>query len=102
MCGRVVGYQYASTDAVDTFIGGTSIHNDINSYYVDGVSITRGSPRQHVWALMAGLNEASYHNLLMRATPTKLSKWHHTPCFLNFFSQNLTTDNSCCHLPWTL
>ena len=34
-------------------------HNDINSYYVDGVSITRGSPRQHVWTLMAGVHEAS-------------------------------------------
>uniref|UniRef100_A0A1X7T0C0 Uncharacterized protein n=1 Tax=Amphimedon queenslandica TaxID=400682 RepID=A0A1X7T0C0_AMPQE len=36
-------------------------HNNINSYYVDGVSITHGSPRQHVWTLMVGLNEASYY-----------------------------------------
>ena len=56
VCGRVVGYQYASPDAVDSTIGSTSNHNDINSYYVDGVSITRGSPRQHVWTLMAGLS----------------------------------------------
>ena len=63
VCGRVVGYQYASTDAVQhglwnnqNYIGGTDPkHNDINSAYVDGVSITRGSPRQHVWTLMAGL-----------------------------------------------
>ena len=60
VCGRVVGYQYASPDAIDTTIGGISSHNDINSYYVDGVSITRGSPRQHVWTLMAGITEASY------------------------------------------
>ena len=39
--GRVVGYQYGSTDAVDTRQG--YIEN-INSYYVDGVSITCGSP----------------------------------------------------------
>uniref|UniRef100_A0A1X7TJ08 Fibrinogen C-terminal domain-containing protein n=1 Tax=Amphimedon queenslandica TaxID=400682 RepID=A0A1X7TJ08_AMPQE len=57
VCGRVVGYQYASTDAVPAH--GVR-HNDINSYYVDGVSITHGSPRQHVWTLMAGLNEASF------------------------------------------
>ena len=57
VCGRVVGYQFASPDAT---VSGAS-HNDINSYYVDGVSITRGSPRQHVWTLMAGLLEASYH-----------------------------------------
>ena len=59
VCGRVVGYQYNSPDAVTDSDAG---HNDINSYYVDGVSITRGSPRQHVWTLMAGLNEASYYS----------------------------------------
>ena len=53
ICGRVVGYQYGHTDAVDTY------HNDINSWYVEGVSITRGSPRQHVWTLMAGYTEAN-------------------------------------------
>ena len=51
ICGRVVGYQYTSPDAV------TGYRNNINSWYVDGVSITRGSPRQHVWTLMAGLTE---------------------------------------------
>ena len=59
VCGRVVGYQYASTDAVDNIINGPESHNDINSYYVDGVSITHGSPRQHVWTLMAGVTGGS-------------------------------------------
>ena len=63
VCGRVVGYQYRSTDAVDSTIG-TRAHNDINSYYVDGVSITRGFSHQHVWTLMAGLHEASYYNVV--------------------------------------
>uniref|UniRef100_A0A1X7TZS3 Uncharacterized protein n=1 Tax=Amphimedon queenslandica TaxID=400682 RepID=A0A1X7TZS3_AMPQE len=36
-----------------------TIHNDTNSYYVDGVSITYGSPCQHVWTLIAGLSEDS-------------------------------------------
>ena len=59
VCGRVVGYQYGSPDAVDPSVGNPNSHNNINSYYVDGVSITRGSPRQHVWTLMAGVHEAS-------------------------------------------
>ena len=54
VCGRVVGYQYNSPDAVYPSHGSSGSHNDINSYYVDGVSITRGSPRQHVWTLMTG------------------------------------------------
>uniref|UniRef100_A0A1X7VUC1 Fibrinogen C-terminal domain-containing protein n=1 Tax=Amphimedon queenslandica TaxID=400682 RepID=A0A1X7VUC1_AMPQE len=58
VCGRVVGYQWGSPDAVNPDRGS---HDDINSYYVDGVSITHGSPRQHVWTLMAGLLEASIY-----------------------------------------
>ena len=46
ICGRVTGYQYGHTDGIDG-------RNDINSYYLDGVSMTRGSPRQHVWSLLA-------------------------------------------------
>ena len=55
VCGQVRGYQYGHTDAFTT---GT---NDINSYYVDGVSITQGLPRQHVWTYAAGNGENSYH-----------------------------------------
>ena len=51
ICGRVVGHSYETPDAVNSNIG--SNHNNIDSYYVDGVSITRGSPRQHIWTLMA-------------------------------------------------
>ena len=59
-CGRVVGYQYKTPDAVypgnyTSEVYGSVIsqsHNDINSYYVDGVSITRGFPRQHIWTLI--------------------------------------------------
>ena len=57
VCGRVVGYQYGSPDAVS--INNTPGHNNINSYYVDGVSITRGSPRQHVWTFMAGFSDTA-------------------------------------------
>ena len=48
ICGKVVGYQKETTDAFETTT------NDINGVYLDGVSITRGSPRQHVWSYVAG------------------------------------------------
>ena len=51
VCGRVVGYSFANPDAIDSQIG--SNHNNIDADYVDGVSITHGSPHQHVWTLMA-------------------------------------------------
>ena len=51
ICGRVTGYQYGRPEALNNYRG-------INSYYVEGVSITRGSPRQHVWTLVAGRSES--------------------------------------------
>ena len=34
----------------------------IDGTYVDGVSITRGYPRQHIWTFMAALQENSFNN----------------------------------------
>ena len=48
ICGRVIGYQKGTTDGVNTHI------NNINGAYIDGVSITRGSPREHVWSYISG------------------------------------------------
>ena len=53
ICGKVVGYQKGTPDAVHTN------NDDINSAYIDGVSITRGSHRQHVWSYIAGYQSNS-------------------------------------------
>ena len=29
----------------------------INGFYMDGVSITHGSPRNHIWSYVGGVNE---------------------------------------------
>ena len=50
-CGQARGYQYYSTDG----FGHSS--NNINSHYVDGVAITYGSPRQHLWTYAVGLSD---------------------------------------------
>ena len=52
VCGRVRAYQISTTDA---FQGRSS--PSIDSAYVDGVSLTRGSPRQHIWTLAAGIQK---------------------------------------------
>ena len=44
VCGRMRGYQKGSTDAF-----WDRLSSSIDGPYVDGVSITRGSPRQHIW-----------------------------------------------------
>ena len=59
VCGRVIGYQQGSTDALQNH------YLDINKAYVDGVSITRGYPRQHIWTFIAALQEnmLTYNNI---------------------------------------
>ena len=55
VCGRIKGYQFGSTSAY----GQSS--QDIDSHYVDGVSLTYGvaGSRNHIWTFAAGLTEAS-------------------------------------------
>ena len=45
VCGRVTGVQIGTADV---FQG----PNDINEPYVDGVSLTYGNPRQHIWTFV--------------------------------------------------
>ena len=56
VCGRIRGYQFGATVAFG--------HNlrDIDSYYVDGISLTRGAngSRQHIWTFASGLSEATF------------------------------------------
>ena len=56
ICGRVRGYQRGTMDAFHPSLGKT-----INDAYVDGISITRGSPRQHVWTYAVGVSEKDDH-----------------------------------------
>ena len=52
VCGRVKGYQFNSTDAF------RSVNKKIlDEPYLDGVSITHGRPRQHIWSFTAALHE---------------------------------------------
>ena len=53
VCGRIIGYQLKHPSAFYFSYFGQSISN----YHVDGVIVTRGSPRQHIWTFAAGLQE---------------------------------------------
>ena len=60
VCGKVIGYQVGWPDAAA--LRGNAIKNNINTYYADGVSLTHGNPREHIWTLMSGGNDrSSYH-----------------------------------------
>ena len=75
VCGRVRGYQWRGTDAFYRSV------NDINKAYLDGVSITRGSPRKHIWSFASGLTEQQTNQ---NACPCNVgaTSWSHTPSFV--------------------
>ena len=50
ICGQAAGYMFNSPDGLDAI----STTKTIDKSYVDGLSITYGSPRHHVWTYAAG------------------------------------------------
>ena len=58
VCGRIIAYQYGHIDAFEAYDDG--IVTTIDGAYVCGVSLTHGSPRQHIWTFAAGSYEQDY------------------------------------------
>ena len=55
VCGRIIAYQFGQPEA---FIGENSYGpQPIDGLYVDGVSLTYGNPRQHIWTFANALDE---------------------------------------------
>ena len=67
VCGRVRGYQYGAPDAFHN-----SGSQTIEGYFVDGISLTHGSPgsRQHIWTFAGGIVENN---------PSRYPRWS-CPC----------------------
>ena len=63
VCGRVIGYQVGSTDAFEFQ------RYDINRAYVDGISITYGEPRTHIWTYASGISEIITSGLAPNCCP---------------------------------
>lgn len=53
ICGKARGYQKATSDAFALY----SSTKSINGPYVDGLSITLGNPRKHVWTYAVGISD---------------------------------------------
>ena len=54
VCGKVIAYQIGATNAFEG--------DNISSAYVDGVSLTHGNPRQHIWTFAAALDKSGNGN----------------------------------------
>ena len=54
-CGKIKAYQYGSPDSFGN--SGRGSNPSINTYYVDGISLTLGNPRRHLWTFAAALDK---------------------------------------------
>ena len=67
ICGQINGYQIGSTDAFCPFQQSCAYRGviptsprayTIDDVYVDGLSLTHGHPRQHIWTFAVAYNDA--------------------------------------------
>ena len=118
VCGKIIGYQKGRPNAF------LATAHSIDGPYVDGVSITYGFPRKHIWTYAIGFIETGSRH----CCPCTISRGHLPPSFVheNYYCESgssssnpssdsyWTTDpvwdgegcpskNSCCsepNLPW--
>ena len=81
VCGRIVGWEVGSPSGL---FGGTFRGYGIDSYYLDGVSITYGGPpREHIWSLAATVSEIYTNSLyLCPCSNTAVSSAPQPPSFV--------------------
>ena len=85
VCGRIIGYQLSTPDA---FRGSSQ---SIDSAHLDGISVTYGSPRQHIWSFAGGLDEENtVHFSDSCPCVTDSTNGNHIPSFVgqNYFCES--------------
>ena len=82
VCGRAYGYN---KDSPDAFYRYQCPSCTIDKPYVDGLSITHGSPRQHIWSIAA----AAHNEFYCPCTTSPNLKYTYLPSFVgNNYSGN--------------
>ena len=62
ICGKVVGYQRGTTDGYNVDAYTTYPSKAIDGPYVDGVSLTYGTPRKHLFTYACGLSSDRFNS----------------------------------------
>ena len=57
VCGRIKAYQWGGTTAFAGYHNAYTTNTD--GEHVDGVSVTHGTPRNHIWTFVAGISESN-------------------------------------------
>ena len=85
VCGRARGYQFGSPDG---FLGGTSP----DSSYADGLLVSYGSPRNHIWTFAVGVSKDD-NSLACCNCPCALYSGQNVPPFVgeSYFCESAVT-----------
>ena len=96
VCGRVIGYQFGSPDAFSRGAG-TTVQFTIDEAYVDGISITHGSPRNHIWSYAAGSNEVQQRGSDCSPNTCPCSGGSNLPSYVgnNYYCESAYQGNNC-------
>ena len=78
ICGRIRAYQWGATTALYTYHN--RVVTTIDGAYASGVSVTHGTPRNHIWTFVAGLSEG--YPTLTSVCPCDATSTIHIPPFV--------------------
>ena len=80
-CGRLIAYQYGITGAFRGLIGRAATLEDA---YLDGISVTHGSPwaRQHIWSSAATTGEEGNFQPDMLCKCSNANAWPFSTSFI--------------------
>ena len=82
VCGRIIAYQDASTDALAELINS---NGQIDGPYLDGVSLTHGvaGSRQHIWSFVSAIGEVgSNYQSSWQCACSNSNPWPHNTSFV--------------------
>ena len=113
VCGQAIGYMHGSPDGLEAI----NTNKTIDNPYVDGLSITYGSPRRHVWTYAAGINRhcLCHSNSLASQPPSFVGRHYYCdgrpapwgyrwyPEYRLWDGEGCPAGNTCCdppNLPW--
>ena len=100
VCGRVRAYQNDWPVAFSHYL--VHAQNTIDLNYADGVSITKGTPREHLWTYVAGASET--HDKDQLACPCAKLNYNQSfiPSFLgdNYYCETGIVGEKVKHLVW--
>ena len=80
ICGKIVGYQHGTPDAFKIYHV-QKIPTRLEDQYVDGISLTFNSPKEHIWTFTS--MPSWFYKDHENGCPGKLSNTSHIPSFIS-------------------